>query len=144
MLNQFLIGLSVIVVTGFIHASVLSFALDRHQSLTAWARTHSAYWQRSIALGISIVWVMFAHLIEVFVWSFVYLVLGVFDAMEPAVYFVLVAYTTLGFGDIIISESWRLLAGLTAANGFLAFGWSAAFQVEYFSRLSKRGADGNL
>ena len=142
MISQFLIGLSVIIVTGVIHAIVLSFALDRHQSLTTWARTHSAYWQRSIALGASIVWVMSAHLIEVFVWSFVYLALGVFDAMEPAVYFVLVAYTTLGFGDIIISESWRLLAGLTAANGFLAFGWSAAFQVEYFARMSERRSGG--
>jgi len=63
--------------------------------------------------------------------------LGIFEELEVAVYFSLVAYTTLGFGDVILPEQWRILAGLTAANGFLVFGWSTAFQVEYVSRLNK-------
>jgi len=63
--------------------------------------------------------------------------LGIFEELEVAVYFSLVAYTTLGFGDVILPEQWHILAGLTAANGFLVFGWSTAFHVEYVSRLNK-------
>ena len=70
-------------------------------------------------------------------WSGTYLALGVFDALEPAVCFSLVAYTTLGFGDVTLDEDWRILSGLTAANGFLVFGWSTAFQLEYIGRLSR-------
>ena len=60
--------------------------------------------------------------------------LGAFDALEPAVYFALVSFTTAGFGDITLGPDWRLLSGLTAANGFLMFGWSTAYMVELMRR----------
>ena len=56
--------------------------------------------------------------------------LGIFDAMEPAVYFSLVAFTTLGFGDILLPMEWRLLGGLAAANGLLNIGMVTALLVE--------------
>ena len=36
-----------------------------------------------------------------------------------------VNYTTLGYGDIVMSPHWRLLGPLEAASGTLAFGWSS-------------------
>ena len=47
------------------------------------------------------------------------------------VYFALVNYTTLGYGDVIPMARWRLLGPMTAMNGVLLFGWSTAviFQV---------------
>tara|TARA_X000000950_G_scaffold27492_1_gene29570 strand:+ start:236 stop:433 length:198 start_codon:yes stop_codon:yes gene_type:complete len=47
-------------------------------------------------------------------------------------YFVLVTFTTLGFGDLLAPVEWQLLSGITASNGLLAFGASTAFQVQYF------------
>ncbi len=38
------------------------------------------------------------------------------------------------FGDVTLSADWRLLSGLTAANGFLTFGWSTAYMVELVRR----------
>ena len=51
-----------------------------------------------------------------------------------AVYFALVSFTTAGFGDITLGPDWRLLSGLTTANGFLMFGWSTAYMVELMRR----------
>ena len=68
--------------------------------------------------------------IEVWVWALVLLLTGAVDALEPAVYFALVCFTTLGFGDITLPVEWRLLSALIGANGFLMFGWSTAFMVE--------------
>lgn len=42
----------------------------------------------------------------------------------------LVTFTTVGYGDVTLSPDWRLLSGLTAANGFISFGWSTAYMVE--------------
>ncbi|MDX2607582.1 MAG: ion channel [Woeseiaceae bacterium] len=137
MLIQLLIGFGVVVVTAVIHATILSTAYRSNQRLTDWVVTNPHRWRLTAAFTMSVTWVMFAHLIEVLLWSVIYLVLGIFDAIEPALYFSLVAYTTLGFGDVVLPESWRLLSGITAANGFLVFGWSTAFQVEYISRLSR-------
>ena len=42
------------------------------------------------------------------------------------VYFAFVNYATLGYGDVLPVERWRLLGPLTAMNGMLLFGWSTA------------------
>ena len=58
----------------------------------------------------------------VWVWGIALFWLEAFPTLEEAVYFSLVAYTTLGLGDLVPSSEWRLLAGMEAANGFLNFG----------------------
>ncbi len=66
----------------------------------------------------------------VWVWAGAYMHLGVFATLEESVYFSLVSYTTLGFGDVLLHKDWRLLAGMEAANGFLNFGMLTALLVE--------------
>jgi len=61
--------------------------------------------------------------------------IGMFADLETTLYFVLVTFTTLGFGDILAPVEWQLLSGITASNGLLAFGASTAFQVQYFIKL---------
>ena len=51
-----------------------------------------------------------------------------------ALYATIITITTVGYGDIILEPNWRLLSGLTAANGFLCFGWSTAYMVELVRR----------
>ena len=52
-----------------------------------------------------------------------------------AFYHSAVNYTTLGYGDIVMSPRWRLLGPLEAASGTLAFGWSTAVIVTVAIRL---------
>jgi voltage-gated potassium channel Kch len=59
-----------------------------------------------------------------------------FDTIEKAIYFSLVTFTTLGYGDITISSANRILAGLEAINGILLIGWSTAYMfsvVQFFN-----------
>ncbi|MEM9422061.1 MAG: potassium channel family protein, partial [Pseudomonadota bacterium] len=58
---------------------------------------------------------------------------------EEALYFALTTYTTLGFGDIVPTQDWRLLTGASSANGLLLFGLSAAVLVDATERLRQRG-----
>jgi len=80
-------------------------------------------------------WLMAAHSAGVWIWAATFLAIGAFDALDPALYFSVVAFTTLGFGDITLAAEWRLLSGMLAANGLLIFGLSTAFLVEFLSRL---------
>ena len=52
--------------------------------------------------------------VSVWIWAVAFRAVGAFDTMEPSVYFALVTSTTLGFGDILLPEAWRLLGGLAA------------------------------
>ena len=54
---------------------------------------------------------------------------------ESALYFSSVTYTTLGYGDIVLTDGWRLLCGLQAMNGTLLFGWSTALLFLLVQRL---------
>ena len=46
-----------------------------------------------------------------------------------------VNYTTLGYGDMIMTPSWRLLGPLEATNGALMFGVSTAIIFTVMQRL---------
>jgi hypothetical protein len=49
--------------------------------------------------------------------------------LESAAYFSLTSYTTVGYGDVVLPEPWRLLGPLEAAVGVLMLGWSTGILV---------------
>ena len=49
--------------------------------------------------------------------------------------FSLVSFTTLGFGDILLDEPYRLLSGMMAADGLILFGLTTAFLIEFIRSL---------
>ena len=60
---------------------------------------------------------------------------GEFQAFGTAYYHSAVNYTTLGYGDLLLTPSWRLLGPLEATNGALMFGVSAAMVFAVIQRL---------
>ena len=58
--------------------------------------------------------------------------------LETALYFSTVTYTTLGYGDVVLTPPWRVLASLEAANGILLFGWTTAFLFMVVRRIWQR------
>ena len=73
---------------------------------------------------------MVAHVLEVFVWSLAYAIVGAVPAEGGFVYFAFVSYATLGYGDVLPVERWQLLGPMAAMNGALLFGWSTAVIFE--------------
>ena len=74
------------------------------------------------------------------VWSCAYAILDVAPAGADLVYFAFVNYATLGYGDIVPVERWRLLGPIAAMNGVLLFGWSTAVMFEVLRRAMERQA----
>lgn len=144
MLFQILIGVVMMLSTVVVHATVLGIAAHyiRKPMLSAVWKTEFSI-VTVVLLG-TMLCVMMAHGIEVGLWAMTFMSIDVFENTETALYFALVAYTTLGFGDIVLPEQWRLLSGFAAANGFLAFGWSTAFQVELLRELSRKMRGGEI
>jgi hypothetical protein len=75
-----------------------------------------------LALALGALWSMWLTTAGVWVWGIAFRLLGLFPDMEQAIYFSLVAFTTLGFGDVLLPKNWQLLGGMAAANGLLNFG----------------------
>lgn len=72
---------------------------------------------------------------EVWLWAGCYLWFGFIERLEVALYFSTVTFSTLGYGDIVPSEDWRVLAALEGINGFLLIGWSTAYLVAAGTRV---------
>ncbi len=76
------------------------------------------------------IWVLAVITTGVWIWAFALRWLGAFSTLEEAVYFSLVAFSTLGLGDVIPPREWRILSVMAAVNGFLSFGLLTALLVE--------------
>ena len=138
MLLNILIAALMMVITTSIHAGGMAFVLQRAEQKRLGLRT----WLRRSRLAwiVSIVLIMFmVALLEALAWACAYLALGAIEGLEQALYFSTVTFTTLGYGEIVLDERWRLLASFEAANGIIMFGWTtaiviAAVQHTYFGQ----------
>lgn len=83
-----------------------------------------------LVLLVAALWILALISSGVWLWALTFRGIGAFATLEEAVYFSLVTFTTLGFGDVLLPVEWRLLAGMAAANGFLNFGFLTAVLVE--------------
>jgi hypothetical protein len=122
MLNQLTYGAVLIGVTVFIHAVCLEGII------TAWRAVSieiEVRW-RAIALSLTIIGIFAAHVIEIWVWAIFYFFVEEIQTWESALYFSTTSFTTVGYGDLILSEEWRLLGSIEAINGMILFGWSTA------------------
>jgi voltage-gated potassium channel len=75
------------------------------------------------------------HLAEAMVWALFFLLIGLLPDLEAAAYFSLTSYTTVGYGDLLLKEPWRLLGPIEAAVGILMLGWSTGILVALITRI---------
>src|SRR5215470_7450745 len=91
-------------------------------------------WNLIVVLIVTVTILMVAHFVEVVVWAVVYAAVGVAPDGSDELYFAFVNYTTLGYGDVVPVERWRLIGPITALNGVLMIGWSTAVIFEVLRR----------
>ena len=83
--------------------------------------------------------VLFAgHLLQFGTWAALFVGLGEFSDFATAFYHSTVNFAALGYGDIVMSEKWRLLGALEAANGVLMFGLTAGTLLAAMTKLFSR------
>jgi len=116
-----------------IHATALTFVFRRVGPLPQIEGAPS--WSVILRLIRIAFWLIFAHLVEIVAWAFFYAGFGVFPDLESSLYFSAVTYTTVGYGDLVPPQQWRLLAGVEGLTGILMCGWSTGFFFAVVSRL---------
>lgn len=129
MIKLILAALGLTAVTVIIHG-VGAIGAARHAA-SAWA----ARKDRPGRLGAELVMtrlvslLLLLHLAEAVVWALFFVLVGALPDLETAAYFSLTSYTTVGYGDVLLPEPWRLLGPLEAAVGVLMLGWSTGVLV---------------
>lgn len=130
MIKQLIIGSLTMGLAVLIHAEMLALYQPFAKTMMKWLKPFNGRFRyRAMIVG-SVFWVLLAMTVETWLWAIVLLIADTVNSIETAVYFALVCFTTLGFGDIILKEEWRILSAMIAVNGMLIFGWSTAFMFE--------------
>ncbi|MGA2411297.1 MAG: ion channel [Candidatus Binataceae bacterium] len=127
LVRPLLIGLGITVMTVAIHGLALRMTVRFVRRQRRLGRAGVRFWKDFAIVTAVMLLTLSAHLTEMAVWaSFFELWAGEFQNFATAFYQSAENYTTLGYGDIVMSASWRLLGPLEAADGMLMFGVSTA------------------
>jgi hypothetical protein len=93
------------------------------------------FWKSTAVMAVVTAIMAAAHLTQIAMWAAAFLLCGQVSSFETALYLSAQSYTALGYGDVLLSERWRLLGPLEAVNGLLFFGLSTAVLFAIMSRL---------
>jgi hypothetical protein len=136
-----LIPLAVAVITFactvFVHVLPIGATVSIARREKRLGQAGASFWSDFVIVALIILLSMVAHLIEISLWAAVFMLCGEFRDFGMAYYHSAVNYTTLGYGDLIMSPQWRLLGPLEAANGILMFGVSTAMIFTLILRLTQ-------
>ena len=134
MVSNLALGTLLISVNVIIHTVGLVVLARWMSWIVRWFRLHRHSLGKTIAMVTTVLGLFLVHTIEVWVWAFAYLAIGVVDALEDAVYFSTVTFSTVGYGDITPAADWRVFAALEGMNGFILIGWSIAYLIAASTR----------
>jgi hypothetical protein len=139
MLHTILIAGALVAITVAIHAVGLGIVLSR------WARLHplcpTRFWPITWLL-IRLAWfLILIHLVEISVWGIFYFWRECLPDAESAFYFAGVTYTTIGYGDLVLKEPWRMLGPVEGLSGILMCGLSAGIFFAVVAKIYLSPAD---
>jgi Ion channel len=129
------VGASAVVCTIIVHALALSATVNVVRHERRLGRAGTSFWIDGGIVAVAILVALGAHLVEIALWAVLFMVCGEFPEFGDAFDHSAVNYTTLGYGDVVMTPSWRLLGPLEAANGMLMFGVSTAMIFAVIQRL---------
>ena len=135
MTSQFAVGSVLIVLSFAIHAAFMALAVRAFRRHEAWLAQPPQLPKLAGALTVLSVWLLVSMSATVWIWAFYLVWSGALGDLETAVYFSLVSFTTLGFGDVVLDKPHRLLSGLLAANGLVLFGLTTAVLIDLIRSL---------
>lgn len=132
MLKIAFIACILVVVTVVMHAAgfgVLLRGLMKSQALNRWG-----FFPVTKLVVFLALWLLLIHIAEIVVWGLFYYWQRLLPDAESAFYFSGVTYTTVGYGDVVLSRPWRILAPMEALTGILMCGLSIGL---FFALVSK-------
>src|SRR5215207_11016375 len=127
MLRELLIAFAIVAVCSVIHVFVIVVFAQFLRLRFSTLETLTSLAKQAFVLVLVFTVVIGLSLIETGIWAAFYYFRGLFPNFEIALYFSLGTYSTIGYGDVVLPQRWRLLGGIEGISGVLLCGLSAAF-----------------
>ena len=133
MIANLLIASCLVATTVVIHAAGLGLVLTH--VLHSPVRTDTRFWPITWLL-VRIAWLLILiHMFEIAIWALFFWWEKCLPDIESSFYFSGVTYATIGYGDLVLPQEWRLFGPIEGLSGILMCGLSTAF---FFVVVSKK------
>ena len=132
--TQIMLGSLGLGVSSLIHIAVLLAAISalRHVSSRV---GETQFLKPGLLIATALAAVVVGHTIPVWLWAAAFLAVGALPTLADAIYFSLVTYTTVGYGDVTVGPETRIFGAMASVTGVLNFGLSTAFLVRLVAKL---------
>ena len=132
MIGNLLIASGLVATTVIIHAAGLGVLLS--QVLRSPQLPETRFWPITWLL-VRIAWLLILiHMFEIAVWALFFWWHKCLPNLESSFYFSGVTYATIGYGDLVLPQEWRLFGPIEGLTGILMCGLSTAFFFVIVSR----------
>ena len=137
MLFNMLIGLSTMGLCLVSQSFLLVAALRYYARHGALVERESNWWALLVLNAVMSLLVI-GNMLQIAIWATVFRLLGEFESIGKAAYHSAVNFSSLGYGDIVMSERFKLLGPMEAVNGVLMIGISTAMLIAVFQDMMRK------
>ena len=134
MVNQILAGGATSLVNLVIHALVMGVLVKLMLGMLERGSVGPEFLRYTVIIVVTGSVLGASHFLEILLWAYTYAAVGAAPSGTDLVYFAFGNYKTLGYGDVLPTEQWRLLGPMTALNGIMLIGWSTALIFVFLRR----------
>jgi hypothetical protein len=93
-------------------------------------------WQADLLMASIVFMLLSLHVTEMVLWAAALVYSNLVPDWRSAGFFAGNTYTTVGYGNFILPNGWRMLAPIIAMSGLFTFGWSGSVLVDFVRRLN--------
>ena len=108
-------------------AWLLETIIQKHE---AWFLREPRRTKLMLAVMCMSLWSLATITAGVWLWATTFYHLHAFPTLEESIYFTLVSFTTLGYGDVLLPKDLRILGALAGVNGMLSIGVLTAMIID--------------
>ncbi len=126
------------------HVGLLAAMIPTLERASSMLRRRGRVVRTAVITGMAFAMIVFSHTLQVWFWAHSLMWMGAFAEFYDALYFSLVTYTTVGYGDLTLPVSFRIFGAFGGVAGILCFGLSTALLVSLVSRLLPQSIGGSF
>jgi hypothetical protein len=124
-LEVILFGGVMLLIIVLIHGAGLDFIVARYRHKAERLRAREYHPHLAVYIfAAAILYMLLLHITEACIWGVVLNKVGLIRNLRDSIYFSANTYTTIGYGFMILPESWRELSPIMAISGLFTFAWT--------------------
>ena len=137
-MQPLLVGIALFALSAVVQSTAVAASVSLMEAIIRRGHAQGSFWNITFVLQLFVFLLLGAHMIQIGLWALLFVLCGQFRSFSAAFSHSAVNYTTLGYGEVVMTPRWRLLGPIEAMNGMLMAGVSAAILFAVLHRLVER------